>query len=247
MDNVIKSAARVFEVLEYFSDRQCAASADEVRRALGYPQSSTSVLLRSLASLGYLVYDPYNRRFRPTIRIALLGAWLVEETGQDRSPTKMMRSLSAATGDMIILATELGLEAVYLKVVHATNPVRFHMKQGVRRPVCMTAIGRALLSTKSDKEIGAIVRRLNAEREPGVAPMAVTEILQAVNEGRELGYFVTKGTATPGAGVIALPIVSLVEGPPLAIGIGAPIDRIEKECARFVDLLKQAVREPNIE
>src|SRR3546814_16028246 len=77
------------------------------------------------------------------------------------------------------------------------------MKQGARRPICTTAVGRALLSTKSDKEIGLIVRRLNAEREPDVAPLSLTEILDAVNEGRELGYFVTKGTATPGAGGIA--------------------------------------------
>jgi DNA-binding IclR family transcriptional regulator len=62
-----------------------------------------------------------------------------------------------------------------------------------------------------------------------------------VNEGRELGYFVTKGTATPGAGVIAMPVANLVDEPPLAIGIGAPIDRIEKECAHFVDLLRKAV------
>src|SRR3546814_5938711 len=115
------------------------------------------------------------------------------------------------------------------------------MKQGARRPICTTAVGRALLSTKSDKEIGLIGRRLNAEREPDVAPLSLTEILDAVNEGRELGYFVTKGTATPGAGVIALPIGNLADGPLLAIAIGAPIDRIEKERARFVDLLKAAV------
>src|SRR3546814_5143336 len=115
MDNVVKSAARVLEVLEYFSERQSASSAEEVRRTLGYPQSSTSILLRSLASLGYLNYEPLNRTFRPTIRVALLGAWLVEEIDEDRNPTKMMRSLSEATGDMIILGTEHGLEAVYLK------------------------------------------------------------------------------------------------------------------------------------
>jgi len=240
MENVIKSAARVFEVLEYFSERQSAASADEVRRALGYPQSSTSVLLRSLASLGYLTYDAYNRRFRPTIRIALLGAWLVEEAGQDRNPTKMMRGLSAATGDMIILGTEHCLEAVYLKVLHATNPVRFHMKQGARRPICTTAIGRALLSTKTDKEIGAIVRRLNAERAEGAPLLSQAEVLEGVNEGRRLGFFITKGMATSGAGVVALPVANLADEPPLAIGIGAPIDRIEKECERFVELLKNA-------
>src|SRR3546814_7482790 len=96
----------------------------------------------------------------------------------------MMRSLSEATGDMIILGTEHGLEAVYLKVLQATNPVRFHMKHGARRPICTTAVGRALLSTKSDKEIGLIVSRLNAERAPDVAPISLTEIHVAVNEDR---------------------------------------------------------------
>ncbi|ATE66391.1 IclR family transcriptional regulator [Rhizorhabdus dicambivorans] len=241
MDNVVKSAARVFEVLEYFAERQSAASADEVRQALGYPQSSTSVLLRSLASLGYLTYDAYNRRFRPTIRIALLGAWLVEETDGGRNPTQAMRSLSAATGDMIILGAMHKLEAVYAKVLPATNPVRFHMKQGARRPICTTAIGRSLLSSKTDREIRAIVRRLNAEREEGSPLLSEAQVLDGVNEGRRLGYFVTKGSATPGAGVVAVPIGTLVDEPPFAIGIGAPIDRIENDCERFVELLKKAV------
>src|SRR3546814_10766543 len=85
------------------------------------------------------------------------------------------------------------------------------MKQGARRPICTTAVGRALLSTKSDKEIGLIVRRLNPEREPDVAPLSLTEILDAVNEGRELVYFFTNGTANPGAVVIAYPNGNLAD------------------------------------
>lgn len=70
--------------------------------------------------------------------------------------------------------------------------------------------------------------RLNAERETGVAPLSLTEMLEAVNEGRELGYFVTKEAAPPGAGITSLPTGNLVEETPLAIGIGAPIDRMRK-------------------
>ena len=243
MDQSVKSARRVLEVLEYFAERQSAASADEIRRALGYPQSSTSVLLRSLASLGYLSFEGETRRFRPTIRIALIGAWLVDEAGRAQDPTKMMRRLSTATGDMIVLGTEQGMDVVYVKVLQATNPVRFHMRQGARRPLCTTAVGQALLSTKSDKQIGAIVRRVNAERPADASPLSPQEIIDKVKEGRKLGYYLTKGTVTPGAGVIAMPIAGLGDHPPLAIGIGAPIYRIESEHDRFLELLRKEVRQ----
>src|SRR3546814_18968124 len=114
----------------------------------------------------------------------------------------MMRNLREATGDMIILGTEHGLEAVYLKVLQATNPVRFHMKQGARRSTSTTAVGRALLSTKPNKEIGQIVRRLNAEQVPEVALPSLPEIPDAANEGHAHGFSFTKITGNTGAVVI---------------------------------------------
>ena len=242
MNQTVKSARRVLEVLEYFAERQRPATVDEVRLALDYPQSSTSVLLNSLATLGYLSKEGGTRRFQPTIRIALLGAWLSEEAGPARNPSAMMQRLSAATGDMILLGSQQGMNAVYVKIVRATNPIRFHMRQGAARPLCTTAIGRALLSSKSDKEIGAIVRRLNAERPANEPLLLPSEIVDAVRQGRKLGYFLTKGVVTPGAAVIAMRLQGLVDHPPLAIGIGAPIDRIENEQASFIELLRKEVR-----
>jgi DNA-binding IclR family transcriptional regulator len=242
VNQTVKSARRVLEVFEFFSERQSPATVDDVRFALGYPQSSTSVLLHSLTSLGYLSQETSTRRFRPTIRIALLGAWLIEKAGPTGNPSAMMRRLSAATGDMILLGAQQGMNAVYVKVVQATNPIRFHMKQGAFRPLCTTAIGRALLSSKSDKEIGAIVRRINAERTPDDPLISPSDVIEAVKQGRKLGYFLTKGTATPGAAVIAMRLEGLRDHPPLAIGIGAPIDRIESEQSNFVELLRNEVR-----
>lgn len=243
MNQTIKSARRVLEVLEYFAERQRPATIEEIRVALDYPQSSTSVLLHSLATLGYLSQEVGTRRFQPTIRIALLGAWLMEEAGPARNPSAMMRRLSAATGDMILLGSQQGMNAVYVQIVQATNPIRFHMKQGAARPLCTTAIGRALLSSKSDKEIGAIVRRANAERPANEPPLSPGEIVEAVRQGRKLGYFLTKGMVTPGAAVIAMRLDGLSDHPPLAIGIGAPIDRIESEHANFVELLRKEVQQ----
>lgn len=241
MNQTVKSARRVLEVLEYFAEHQRPATVEEIRYALDYPQSSTSVLLHSLTTLGYLSQETGTRRFQPTIRIALLGAWLIEDVGQDRNPSAMMRRLSAATGDMILLGTLQGMNAVYVKIEQATNPIRFSMKQGACRPLCTTAIGRALLSGKSDTEIGSIVRRANAERKAGEPLISPSEVVDAVRQGRKLGYFLTKGMATPGAAVIAMRLDGLRDHPSLAIGIGAPIDRIENEHLNFVDLLKKEV------
>jgi DNA-binding IclR family transcriptional regulator len=243
MNQTVKSARRVLEVLEYFAERQRPATVEEIRQALDYPQSSTSVLLHSLTTLGYLSQETGTRRFQPTIRIALLGAWLIEDAGAARNPSAMMRRLSAATGDMILLGTQQGMNAVYVKIEQATNPIRFHMKQGACRPLSTTAIGRALLSSKSDREIGAIVRRANAERAASDPLISPSEVIDAVRQGRKLGYFLTKGTVTPGAAVIAMRLDGLGDHPPLAIGIGAPIDRVERELPNFVELLRKEVRQ----
>ncbi len=82
-ENVVKSAARVLEVFEYFAGRRTPATVGEVCNALGYPQSSTSVLLKSLFTLGYLSYDQGSRRYSPSVKVATLGEWIPEELQSD--------------------------------------------------------------------------------------------------------------------------------------------------------------------
>lgn len=49
---VVKSAARVLRILAIFDDVQRKMRVGELAERTGYPQSSTSVLLQSLAKLG---------------------------------------------------------------------------------------------------------------------------------------------------------------------------------------------------
>src|SRR5215471_10913884 len=74
--SAIKSAQRTLAVFEYFQTRRRAATVGEISAALGMPQSSASMLLKCLLSLGYLDYSTTTRKFRPTYRVAVLGSWL---------------------------------------------------------------------------------------------------------------------------------------------------------------------------
>ena len=69
----VKSAMRTLALLDYFRRTKASASVTELSAALETPQSSTSVLLKSLVSLNYLEYDSETRRFLPSYRVALLG------------------------------------------------------------------------------------------------------------------------------------------------------------------------------
>ncbi|MGZ3338702.1 MAG: helix-turn-helix domain-containing protein, partial [Reyranella sp.] len=52
----IKSAERALAILEYFQEKRRAATVGDIAGALSLPQSSTSMLVKCLVSLGYLEY-----------------------------------------------------------------------------------------------------------------------------------------------------------------------------------------------
>lgn len=73
---VVKSAIRTLEILEYFDEVQQPPNIVAVATALDYPQSSTTALLRSLTTMGYLHYNSRKRTYVPTDRVPFLGSWI---------------------------------------------------------------------------------------------------------------------------------------------------------------------------
>jgi DNA-binding IclR family transcriptional regulator len=155
--SVVKSAGRALEILEFFDEVRRESQVVEIAARLGYPQSSTSVLLKSLAQLGYLDYDARTRTYLPTARVALLGTWLDEGPVRDGRLIHMLEELSRATADTIILSARNGIFAHYIHVIQARTALRFHVPQGSRRLVVWSASGFALLAETDDEQIRALV------------------------------------------------------------------------------------------
>ncbi len=240
--SVVKSAARTLEVFELFAERQAPLSVNEVGAALGFPQSSTSALLRSLAALGYLNHDLDTRRYFPTQRMALLGNWIELDSGV----LALLEQLRRATGETVLLGQRNGLDVQYIDVLVSDAELRLHLKPGTRRPLVRTATGRVLLAQLSDAEVLRILTRSNALAAPG-ARTERAELMQAIARVRTTGFAMTDGHMTSGAGVIATLMPALPRQPPMSVGIGAPIARlrasaaaIRTELARSLILLRPA-------
>ena len=219
-ERTVKSAGRVLEILEFFDDIQRRSTVMEVAEALGYPQSSTSALLRSLVSLGYLNYDRNARTYVTSSRVALLGSWVNSPFFAEGKIISLMKEASERTGDTILLATRHGLQVQYIHVIQATSLARLHMTLGTVRSIASSGAGYAMLGTMNDIEVRRIAMRINAEAAEGEPLINIRDLIETIGEVRRLGYAFTCDLVTRGGGIIAAPLPQMVDQPRMILGIG---------------------------
>jgi DNA-binding IclR family transcriptional regulator len=239
-EKTVKSAVRVLAIFEVFESEQRSLTISELVDRLQIPQSSTSTLMKSLVAKGFVEFEAETRRYRPSIRLAFLGNWVLGSTDVIARIHSLAQALSERTGETILIGAENGLFMQYLSVVVSPHTMSLALFPGVKRPLHLSGLGLMLLSLKSDPEIGRVVRRYNAEYSDSPAPRrSEREVLAMVETARSQGWYETANLITEGAGSIAalLPLPHGVRD--LAIGIGAPVSRLQ---ARH-DILQAALTE----
>lgn len=241
MSEGVKSAERVLAIFEVFEAERRPLRISELVKRLEIPQSSTSTLMKTLVSNGLVEFDPNQRTFQPSVRLAFLGNWVLGSTDGLAQIQTLLQRLAAETGETVIVGAQNGLNVQYLSVIVSEHTVRFALRPGLMRPLHLAGLGLMLLSQKSDDEVGRIIRRFNAEADSEQTLANESEVLDAVRRARAQGYCVTANLASPGAGVIATLLPLAVEGRFLAIGLGAPLDRLDARRELLRDILLSEV------
>lgn len=241
MARVVKSAVRVLEVLELFDRLQREASVGEIARELGYPLSSTSMLLGNLMERGYLRHGPDQRSYFPTPRVTVLGAWIEPLLTPHAEVMRMMAELGEATGETIILAAPTRDQAQYLHVVPATTTMRMHVGPGTLRPLLASGLGRVLLSAMPEDKIRHMVMRHNNGPLAAEGRVSMASLQRELSAIRARGYSVVLRGVTPGAGLIGMLLPLEVSGLPLAVGIGGWAREMRARQQEYVSLLRGAI------
>lgn len=237
---LVKSAARVLSLLEFFDEIKREASVAEVAERHDWPHSSTSVLMRSLVTLGYLHYDASSRTYVPSMRVALLGDWLTVTPFLHGELMQLLRHLNESTGETIVLAAQNGLHTQYMRVLQGTNVVRMHLHIGSRRPMLNSGTGRMLLTAMDDASIRRLIRRHNALKEPP-SPIDAEAVFQRLEEDRRRGYALSMHQVTPYSGIIATRLPAVEGGRPLSIGIAALSQQLVDREEHYAQVLRDAI------
>lgn len=237
--DLARSIKRTLEVLEFFDERRLSATVGEISRELGYPQSSTSILLKSLMTLGYLTYDLDSRRYRPTARVAMLGRGLQPRLFDDGQLMAVLHELSAKTGELVFVAVRSGLTIHYIRIVPATNPLRMHLEPGAIRPLFGASIGSLFLSELRDAEIAELHERAKETASRGTVP-PLAEVMADAKIIRRQGYVLSTKTRTPGGGLLAM-LLPVQDAQPLAVCLGGVGTILIDNAPRYVPFMREAI------
>lgn len=242
-DSAVKSARRVLQIMELFEAERRPLRIAQIVGALNLPQSSVSMLMRTMREEGYVDFDGETRTYSPSVRLAFLGSWAVGPSGTTDDLAARMKSLFDATGETIVLGRLIGTNMQYLSVLDSREALRFSLHPGLVRTSFRTGIGIAVLATRDDAEIGRLVNRHNAERPADTDAVGLDWVMGEIAEARSCGYYQSKGHTTPGAAVLAMALPPFARGHSLGLGIGAPIVRLEARHDLYLTALREAVSE----
>jgi DNA-binding IclR family transcriptional regulator len=237
---IVRQAANVLDLLEYFAKVKKQSNLAEISAALGWPRSSTFNLLTTLAERGFL-YEPRPRAgYYPTSRWTSLLRAIAETELLPDDLCKAVDEVAQATGETVAIAAPVGTNAVLLYVVESTEFVRFAAHVGYQLPIHATSAGRALLAQYSPSERASVLKKVRfekyTERSPLNAKQVEAEIKRAVTRGWHENI---EGYGADLAGV-AVPV-----GLPdrcLALVIGGPSQRMRSRIPQLAATLKRALK-----
>lgn len=244
---LVKSAARVFAILELFDQRRQPLRLKDIASDLAQPTSSVAALLKSMAQQGYLSFDLKARTYMPTARLAKIVSWVPFEEYEQGPVTEILQRLQAESGETAILAAQNGIFIEYVQAINASEGFQLRIPQGTKRLLVQTGTGWLFYNKRSRVDAIAIYEQTIAAGELDRRKFSRAAFLECLeNQANKTVSFVRARdilipTAHWGGGMVSA-LIPVPEGHrPLALGIGGPAERLEANLDKLSALLLEAI------
>lgn len=237
--HLVKSAQRVLQVLEYFDIDRPRATVTDISRAMTYPQSSTSVLLRCLRELGYLYYDRRDRCYRPTARAALLGCWAEDGAYRGGKMLDLVDTVAMRLGETsFISAAYSDYKMHHLHVVRGSKPGSVEMRSGETEEQLHNVQANLVLSSYPEPMIRLALHRLNADEQDPRRRVNISTKVAELQQIRQRGWLISSHSHDrEGPGIVAALMPRRKGGDRIVLSVAARPEVVEKQGQEFLRVL----------
>jgi DNA-binding IclR family transcriptional regulator len=248
----VKSACRVFEILEHFKDKQEPLRLSDIAERLDYPVSSTSALLKTMLDQGYLQFDKISKRYFPSPRLAQLVGWIGKYNPERGPVLESMRRLQKRTSGLVVLGTPADLYIEYVESLRSLQPDYIYIPPGIHRLTVQNGMGWLFLSRMKEQAILSIYRRTMSAHLLEQHEFSLTALLERVEPLRNedfvlahAGEYLRPATHWSYA-MLSMLVPAGSSRDRMAIGIAGPASRIDRDRDAILnELRKEMVRLAN--
>lgn len=237
----VKSASRTFEVLEFFKEQRRPMRLNEIYTALGYPQSSTTNLLKSMVITGYLNFNRKTRMYIPTMRVSDLGSWLPSYIHQDGALRALVRQVQRETDETVGLASQNDLFIQYVMLEMPDHEFQAAPQQGAMRLMIDSSTGLAMLSKMSDRSIENLYRYTKYYYSGMEYFTDLEELMREIRWIRFIKRVYLPNRPTPELSSIAISMDEEHNGIPLALGVGGMSERIRDKKDEIIEAMQDGL------
>jgi DNA-binding IclR family transcriptional regulator len=153
MPEMIQSIARASSIMECIAESNNSISITELSKKVDLHKSTVHRILSTLIELGYVKQNPSNNQYEMTIKMFEIGTSAIKQNDLITLVKPHLEKLRDVSGEAIHLVVPDKTDIVYVDKVESNQTLRMHSVIGRRSPMYCTAVGKAILSYRSEKEV----------------------------------------------------------------------------------------------
>jgi len=224
----VKSADRVFDLLELLAATGRAMSHGELSRRTAIPKGSLTALLRNLITRGYVEYLERTQDYRLGERAYELARRGAHHRDLVRLGQPWLDGLMRVTGESTVLAVLRDDMAERIAASATPRAVLYTTHVGVLSPLYTTSGGKILLAWLPAAEREAYLRNVSLRPRTEKTIRSVSVLRRHLRVVRDEGVAWSWGEFTTGLVGVSVPVLGLHGRAIAALGIALPESRFDE-------------------
>ena len=197
----INSVARAIQVLELYPKLNAQyLGVSEISKALGLQKTSTFYIVKTLLSMGWLIQETPNGKYKLGSRILRVSAMVSQNvTAEEVILEEMNRLLNQYNEDVVLTAMVDGLP-ICVEKVHSSNMLRIQSKVGRVGNLVRGSTGKALLAWQPEDFIEETLEEKLSD------PQEREQLRNNLTQIRQQGYCISVSEQDAGVMSVAVPV-----------------------------------------
>lgn len=220
-----KSASRTLDVLELLAMSEEPLTLLEIERGLNMPKSSTFELVYTLVEKGFVEQE--DKKFALGVKAFQVGLSYARKLDIVQLSKDILESLARATKETVFLAKYIGDTVVYIDKFAKYTDISSNCKVGSSKGLYYTALGKSILSAKTDDEIKEYFSRVDISKYTENTIDNANDMIEQVKNFRSQGFAIENGEGSENMYCVACVVKDYQNKIIGAVSIASPIYKMD--------------------